>query len=233
MNAQVDAGPPGPHISASHLRCALCRSSMRQSKETPTWKGVLKWGEKVTKARERAEAARLTARVALKADAKMAASAKAEMAKRGKGADLLDVMAVFICSKCEKMTCVGMHSCARALNIEAKSLVCAGCSWETMAGDHKCRKHGIRSAMFKCDSCCNVATYDCFTNHYCERCHAQAHQPKSFPCPGPDKCPLGIPHPKNCSAVHSEGLVKPFVIGCMACAGFDVQNDSTNREWEF
>lgn len=85
--------------------------------------------------------------------------------------------------------------------------------------DLRCMVHGHKFAMFKCDSCCAVAIWNCYSNHYCERCHTQAGQAKHYPCPGPGKCPLGIPHPPNQEAAHGEDANASFCIGCTACSG--------------
>jgi len=79
--------------------------------------------------------------------------------------------------------------------------------------------HGCRFALFKCASCCDVATWHCYSHHYCERCHNQASEPKHYPCPGPDKCPLGMLHPPNGEGVHCSKDVVSFCIGCAACMG--------------
>merc|ERR1712072_1111594 len=76
--------------------------------------------------------------------------------------------------------------------------------------------------MFKCDSCCDIAVWNCEYHHYCERCHEEACQPKTYPCPGPDLCPLGMPHPRNLEAdlndaESSDAHHQPFVVGCTAC----------------
>lgn len=98
---------------------------------------------------------------------------------------------------------------------------CPECEWKAHASenDHRCMLHGHRFAMFKCDSCCSVATWSCHSHHYCERCHNQAGQPKHYPCPGPGKCPLGICHPPNLPAVHMQTSSHAFVLGCSICFG--------------
>jgi len=141
---------------------------------------------------------------------------------------LLDKVAIYMCNSCQKPYCGGRVECAREVEIHKSLLTCHACTWNKVAGDHKCLKHGVEHAMFKCDSCCNIATYDCIYNHFCDRCHSMPSQPKHFPCPGPEKCPLGMPHPNNLPAVHGgpESFIQPFVIGCMACFGAtDVKND--------
>merc|ERR1712050_566453 len=116
------------------------------------------------------------------------------------------------------------------------ALRCPACEWTSAArlNDHRCMVHGHQYAMFKCDSCCAVATWNCYSNHYCERCHQQASEAKHYPCPGPALCPLGMPHPRNLEGVHGLGCVTSFVIGCTACFGcVEAQNVGFSAENQF
>jgi len=126
--------------------------------------------------------------------------------------------AIQICEVCRGPGIRGKLSCAEEMNIDLSAkYVCDTCEWgQKNAKDHRCFVHGKKYAMFKCDSCCAVATWDCFSNHYCERCHNMACETKHFPCPGPDKCPLGIAHPQNSHGRHGESNLG-FVIGCFKC----------------
>merc|ERR1711988_782882 len=96
--------------------------------------------------------------------------------------------------------------------------------------------------MFKCDSCCDIAVWNCENHHYCERCHGMAFEPKNFPCPGGDLCPLGMPHPRNLEADltparENDTHHKPFVVGCAACLGLtdnDLQDGSEeHHQWGY
>lgn len=132
-------------------------------------------------------------------------------------------MAVFLCCDCQKPYCAGRMDCAAAAqeeDAEAEPTRCPSCEWNNKAcvNDHRCMVHGHRFAMFKCDSCCAVATWNCYSNHYCERCHNRAADEKNYPCPGPEKCELCMPHPPNMEAVHGRD-VSSFCIGCTACFG--------------
>jgi hypothetical protein len=93
----------------------------------------------------------------------------------------------------------------------------------------KCLLHGYKSAIYKCDSCCSVATWDCRSNHYCQRCHGQASSAKDYKCPG-KTCPLGIEHPPNKPGVHGT-VDNGFVIGCSKC--FLLGSQSGEEEFEF
>ena len=102
--------------------------------------------------------------------------------------------------------------------------------------DRKCRKHGYKYAVYKCDSCCAVATFDCRSNHFCGRCHTNPYNDKDYPCPGgPDKCPLGICHPPNGVGYHGKGpdgkgdCDPGYVIGCVRCFAGDDSDDSSAK----
>lgn len=134
------------------------------------------------------------------------------------------LMAIYMCNTCKEPYCGGRVDCVQQQELIAENLCCSECEWAALAGDRRCMVHGHRFAMFKCDSCCNIATYNCTWHHYCERCHGEANQKKYYPCPGPDLCPLGIPHPRNVEADFTDGCreekaFRSFVLGCTACLG--------------
>jgi len=125
--------------------------------------------------------------------------------------------AFFDCTRCHKPFCGGKVSCAEEHDLDAEEMVCGECKWQAQAQDHRCMEHGKRYAMFKCDSCCNIATFDCISNHYCEECHRRPGFKKFHPCPGEGKCPLGMPHPANHTAMHGRERTMGFVLGCFKC----------------
>lgn len=126
----------------------------------------------------------------------------------------LNIMSCYICEKCENLFCGGLVSCANAEVVDASTLLCQPCHFsdqsvpnepvktENEVWMRKCEIHGFKYAIYKCDSCCSIATFDCSSNHYCDRCHNQASTPKNYLCPGKELCPLGIDHPPNKSGVH-------------------------------
>ena len=88
-----------------------------------------------------------------------------------------------------------------------------------------CQKHDIEHAIYKCDSCCGVASFCCSGYYCCKRCHDdilgrnkdnmyKVNKYECYPCPGPEKCPFKFKHPKNenifSAKVH-------FVLGCKKC----------------
>jgi len=91
--------------------------------------------------------------------------------------------------------------------------------------------HGPMFAVYKCDSCCNVASWICGGgNHYCDRCHSDPSSEKHYPCPGPGLCPLGMAHPPNGPGVLGYGA-PGFVVGCTACMGCVDRNEEKDSEW--
>ena len=164
-------------------------------------------------------------------------------------AQCVSALSCFLCNTCQKPFCAGRLNCADDNAIDVKTLNCASCAFkEAQAIEDKmtspdgwrgeCHAHGYKFAMYKCDSCCSMATFDCRSNHYCARCHDQAYSPKNYPCPGGDKCPLGIEHPPNVSAIHGESqgeFVPGFVVGCFRCfmQSDDILPDfSAEPQWE-
>lgn len=143
----------------------------------------------------------------------------------------MKTMAFYTCKQCTQPFCGGLVSCAQELEMDVSNLLCQKCQFEkahelakkSKVLNYQCKKHGYKFAMFKCDSCCRIAQYDCISNHFCERCHNMAYQSKDFPCPGNEKCDLGIAHPPNVNAVHGSGVAPiPFVIGCTKCLGDEI-----------
>jgi len=133
-------------------------------------------------------------------------------------------MAVYMCCDCHKPYCGGRVDCAEQQDVVAANLRCKECEWARLSSenDHRCMIHGHNYAIWKCDSCCSVATWNCVEHHYCERCHRNPWHGKQYPCPGPGLCPLGIPHPRNVDANltrarRSRKAHRSFVLGCVAC----------------
>jgi hypothetical protein len=136
-------------------------------------------------------------------------------------AQAIATMAIFMCSKCDEPFCGGKIDCAQQAEILPEQLRCSRCEWDTICHveDHRCKLHGHRFAVFKCDFCCDVAVYRCYgTTNFCERCHRQAGSNIYYPCLGADACSLCIPHPRITSA-EGLGAVNSFVLGCSACQG--------------
>ena len=148
-------------------------------------------------------------------------------------------MACFRCSDCAKLFCGGKIECAAEAGdsdvagerectaIQGLSRpVCDKCTWKQLRSSRKCEDHGPSKAIFKCDCCCGIATFDCGGNHYCDECHEDPNHSdrktmRAF-CRGrpEDGCPLGVPHPPNRPrdmSIRKFG----FVIGCVSCLGID------------
>jgi E3 ubiquitin-protein ligase MYCBP2 len=133
-------------------------------------------------------------------------------------------VACFECGTCGEPYAAGRVDCGVEEGIDVSKLKCAGCHWKT-PNENKCTKHGADDAVIKCDWCCNIAMFKCGAGMFCAECHQPPyahtqplHDPNSAEkrkvgqgqrCPGPDKCPLGKPHPPNGTAHRA------FVIGCL------------------
>jgi hypothetical protein len=140
-------------------------------------------------------------------------------------------LSCYMCHICSEPFCGGRVECADDDNLDVSGLKCPSCAFgpakkastvpkksraaSNNAWRGKCHVHGYKFAIYKCDSCCSVATWDCRSNHYCTRCHDQASQHKDYKCPG-KTCPLGIDHPPNKPGVHGT-VDNGFVIGCSKC----------------
>mmetsp|Transcript_20568 Transcript_20568/g.33182 ORF Transcript_20568/g.33182 Transcript_20568/m.33182 type:complete len:159 (-) Transcript_20568:109-585(-) len=130
-------------------------------------------------------------------------------------------MATYQCFECGDTFCGGKAECD-AQSDKAKKAKCRECSFAGARSSLKCKKHGVKYAIFKCDCCCSIATYDCSGNHYCNTCHSKIDKktvgrPKCRGREG-DNCPLGVPHPPN--QVRNHDIQKNgFVVGCTKCLG--------------
>lgn len=85
---------------------------------------------------------------------------------------VLQHMSAYKCARCEAIFCGGKADCAGSAELDPATLLCQDCAWLDAKSDHKCRVHGAAKVVFKCDSCCSVATFECSGNHYCDQCHA-------------------------------------------------------------
>lgn len=133
------------------------------------------------------------------------------------------------CALFDEPYCAGRVDCLAMAEAADEVRRCGECEWAAMAAvdDRRCMVHGHRFAVYKCDSCCSVAVWCCDGHHYCERCHTIPCDDKHFPCPGPDRCPLGIPHPRNTDGnINNTKSTPSFVLGCSACLGHGSEDDA-------
>ena len=88
----------------------------------------------------------------------ISASEKSERARAA--VDIcVSTMAVYPCSKCGEVFCAGRVDCAENEDLDTTVLFCQECAFrEQPANNHKCKLHGFKFAIYKCDSCCSVAT---------------------------------------------------------------------------
>jgi hypothetical protein len=209
LRQQLAGGAGGKRLTFAHLKCGLCRAPLQH----PAIDGAV--------AAHRAVEARVAAVsvAACLADGHIAglAALLEDPATAAAARELCcDTVAVFNCTECAVPFCGGRVDCAADDALDAAALRCSPCAFAALRDSHKCRGHGYKYAIYKCDSCCAVATFDCRTNHYCGRCHGEFNQAKDYQCPGPGKCPLGLPHPPNKPGVHGQ-IDAGFVLGCVQC----------------
>lgn len=218
LSEQLAARWPGPRVVFSYLQCALCRAPLEHESLVPLLV-------------EHQELQQRVAGIALRKfiedglDEELnrelgRPAADEEMRARAEG-----MMAVYSCFDCEEPFCGGRVDCAQEQDLEQAQLRCHQCEWEALAtvDDLRCMVHGHRFAIFKCGSCCDLAVWDCGFAHFCERCHNEHNSDgvKEHPCPGPERCPLGLPHPRN----NIRDRHRPFVAGCTGCLGFAFEHD--------
>jgi len=142
-------------------------------------------------------------------------------------------MAAFICDKCAKPYCGGKKECGAAgEGADLMDFLCKDCAFasvktDPVGKDRRCQEHGPKFAVYKCDFCCDIATYDCSGTHFCSRCHARPDfgnkGGRRKGCLGRacDDCPLSMEHPPphNSKNVWEKSENKHFVVGCTKCNG--------------
>lgn len=204
LEAMVKAGHSGKMIGFNHVRCPGCRTSFVDPYRGG-WRGNL---YKMINAEKQL----------YKQIQRMKNNMNVGLPKEEQ-----DKWAFFKCTKCTHPFCGGKVSCAEEFDIDPTSMVCQGCDWAEEADDHRCFEHGKDFAIFKCDFCCSPASWACGNLHYCTYCHDHGGYQHPTPCPGPDKCPLGMPHPPPITAAERGKYVLSFVIGCQKCNNPDAK----------
>lgn len=216
LDKQLSTGWPGTRMTFGYLHCGVCRGPLAHGSLQETLAKHRELRREVTEVAVRQYCAdgwpehlcETLGRSATEDEVQSFAEAE---------------MAVYRCFECHQPYCAGRAECIQAAEQELspRQLRCATCKWSAeLPLEPRCQEHGHRSAIFKCDSCCDIAVWICASNHYCERCHREAGVSKHYPCPGPGLCPRGRPHPPNMPALFGSGEAVPgFVIGCAACLG--------------
>lgn len=232
LQEQIRQKWTGLRITFSFISCALCRAPIDNESLNEEIKPFVELKSRI----EGMAIEQLKQEQRLWADLEVENEAQIDERREEILSEIMNILAFYECSKCKEPYCGGMVSCARDIEADEGSLKCQKCVFEesdidakseheTGIKDNRCFEHGYTHAIFKCDSCCSVATYDCIYNHYCDRCHGMAGRLKDFPCLGLGRCPLGVAHPPNLAAQHSStNPIVPFVFGCMKCAGYDEPN---------
>ena len=133
----------------------------------------------------------------------------------------------YSCSVCKSNYFGGKKECGENIDIPDQKLICLGCNG--------CKIHGPDDMIFKCRFCCSPATWFCFGHtHFCEPCHNMPWEIVNGDnnqyihyqvpiCPGPEKCPLGIPHPPN---------GEEFPLGCVRCSEDEIQRNLKKKAEE-
>ena len=210
LDAQVAAKSPSPRLTFGYLCCALCRAPMSRDVEIDGLADHFDLQDRV----------HTVCRLSAIEDSAISGLTSMPMVRAFEA--VMREMAAYRCARCETVYCGGKASCAG--NTDPNKLLCQDCTWRDAKSDHKCRVHGASKAIFKCDCCCSVATFDCSGNHYCDDCHGRVNDGgTSRPeCRGrvTDKCPLSLFHPPNQPRNHDVAK-NGFVIGCSSCLGID------------
>lgn len=211
LESQIDARCSTSRLTFGYLHCALCRTPMQR--------------DIISSADAHFQLQDQVFKVCRKRATEDDAIAGLEAMHLGDAFQaVMQQMAAYHCARCEAVFCAGKAECAASVEIDPRTLLCQDCAWRDARSDHKCGVHGAAKAIFKCDCCCAVATYDCSGNHYCDSCHARPYDGGvSRPeCQGRvcDKCPLSLLHPPNVPRCHETRKIG-FVIGCTACLGID------------
>lgn len=250
LKQQLQARWASKNISFNYLQCGECRTPLAHDMLSLDLVPHLQLKEDVERL------CREQALVNDDADLKQEFASKLAADYATGTAECMATFSCYICSVCSEPFCGGKVDCAQDDQIVITKMKCQSCAFniqkgttDTTAGKAKkveatvtsawrgkCQTHGYKFAIYKCDSCCAVATWDCSSNHYCERCHNKASAPKNYPCPGPKSCPLGIEHPPNKPGVHGT-VDNGFIIGCSKCflgrendgMQFELATDSSAR----
>jgi len=198
LESMVKAGHSGKMIGFNHVKCPGCRKSLVDPYRGG-WRGNLY-------------------RLILdERNLYLQIKKMRENLNQGLSKEETPNWAFFKCVECTHPFCGGKVSCAEEFDLDPSSMVCDGCDWAKDAEDHRCFEHGKDFAVFKCDFCCSPASWACGSTHYCTYCHDHGGYQHPTPCPGPGKCPLGMPHPPPITNAEKGRYVISFVIGCQKC----------------
>lgn len=230
--AQIDNGTrhnagAGVRLTHRFLDCAVCRKQLHISRRDGRLRAAAALSSAAAAPRREREQCyqvcytRARREGAIKGLRRMGAEQARAAVER--------TMAAYRCTNCSGVFCGGLNACTAAgdesggnggANGRGAVMLCHECSYSMQA--RKCDKHGARYAVYKCDCCCSIATYDCGGNHYCDQCHATPYDGAKLRqhCRGrpEDKCPLGVPHPQNVPRQHNKPK-NGYVVGCTKCLG--------------
>lgn len=226
--AQIETGArhnaeAGVRLTHGFLDCAICRKPLHISRRDGRLRAAAALSSAAAAPRREREQCYKVCRTRARREGAVRGLRRmdAEQAR----AAIERTMAAYRCTNCSGVFCGGLNACAAAGDEAGGNggggvMLCRECSFSMQA--RKCEKHGARYAVYKCDCCCSIATFDCSGNHYCDRCHATPYDGAKLRqhCRGRpgDKCPLGVPHPQNAPRAHNKPK-NGFVVGCTKCLG--------------
>ena len=175
----------GKKISFGYLNCGECRKQLEDELLVDSMKEHLKLKERVEKmcVEKCVEDEVVPELPAMLAAGDLKGASEVAMGK----------LTVLQCSSCNEPFCGGRVDCAADESLDITRIRCAPCAFEIQeqaaaearrkaleaaaaAGDKEairmlttgwkgaCKKHGYKNAIYKCDSCCAVAVFDCRTN---------------------------------------------------------------------
>jgi hypothetical protein len=200
---QLKAGWAGQRVNFNFMNCAMCRSQIELFEGLQKGKTIDLILEQIEKHRKLKSQAVKVIRAYLKQEEKRGAG---EVKNDFDSDDVEASLVVYKCYACSKFYCAGRLDCAAQLDIAQEMLLCSPCLGREYKGI--CKKHGIESALYKCNMCCSIAIFRCSAyDYYCGPCHDGGSEPR-VQCKDNASCPLGIKHPRD---------QKPFCIGCVEC----------------
>ncbi|CDW73844.1 myc binding protein 2 [Stylonychia lemnae] len=123
-------------------------------------------------------------------------------------------LAFYECFKCKLPYFGGMRDCIQEAQQDTQhnkeDYMCGKCKALThQYGLTNCDTHGEDYIEYKCQYCCELATWYCEgLARFCNPCHDHACDNEIFPCKGPKECPLNGNHEPNGNE---------YAIGCRLC----------------
>lgn len=162
LQGQIQAGHVGKHINFKYLNCGQCSRPLSHPALNDAINAILPFRRHVedivlAKCREDDAIEELEEKIARD--------------ERAVIQECMDVMVVYTCSACSEPFVGGRVDCAEDFALDITSVRCQECNFKLQAQIEssneaksnkwrgKCVSHGFKSAVYKCGSCCSVATF--------------------------------------------------------------------------